>query len=451
LKQRATSDGLGRPQITSVAQPDRLPSSRGHSVLTPRLWTARVRDVSETFVIVGGGLAGAKAAETLRDEGFDGTVILVAAEDEPPYERPPLSKGYLLGADERDKAFVHPQQWYAEHDIDLRLGTRATALDPAAHEVELDGGDRLKYDKLLLATGSEPRRLDIPGADLGDVRYLRELADSDHLRDVLEEGHRVAVIGGGWIGLEVAAAARTHGAEVTLVEMADLPLQSVLGDDVAAVFADLHREHGVDLLVGTTVREVVGDNGRVVAVVTSDGAEIMADTVVVGIGIAPRIELAEAAGLTIDNGIAVDSGLRTSDPDVYAAGDVASIDHPLLGARVRVEHWSNALDGGPAAARSMLGQDVSYDRLPYFFTDQYDLGMEYIGHAPSGAYDRVVLRGDVPGRAFQAFWLRDARAVAGMHVNLWDDGIAPLEELVRSGRQVDAERLADPEIPLPET
>jgi 3-phenylpropionate/trans-cinnamate dioxygenase ferredoxin reductase component len=407
-------------------------------------------NASPEFVIVGGGLAGAKAAETLRSEGFDGRVVLLAAEPEPPYERPPLSKGYLLGTDERDKAFVHPESWYAEQDIELRLGTRATAVDRSAHEVELDGGERLHYDKLLLATGSEPRRLDVPGADLADVCYLRDLPDADHLRDVLDEGHRIAVVGGGWIGLEVAAAARTHGAEVTVVELAELPLLGVLGEQVAGVFADLHREHGVDFRLGAGVREVVGDNGRVVAVVTTDGDEIMADTVVVGIGIRPRVELAEAAGLDIDNGVVVDAGLRTSDPDVFAAGDVANVDHPVLGTRVRVEHWSNALDGGPAAARSMLGQEVGYDRLPYFFTDQYDLGMEYIGHAPPGGYDEVILRGDVPGRSFQAVWLTDGRAAAGMHVNLWDDGIAPLEELVRSGRQLDVDRLRDPQVPLAE-
>lgn len=407
-------------------------------------------DATTTFVIVGGGLAGAKAAETLREEGFDGRVVLLSDEPEPPYERPPLSKGYLLGNDERDKAFVHPEPWYGEHQIELRLGARVTAIDPGAHEVELDGGERLGYSKLLLATGSEPRRLDVPGADLADVRYLRNLPDSDHLRDVLVEGHRVAVIGGGWIGLEVAAAARTHGAEVTVVEIADLPLLGVLGEDVALAFAGLHREHGVDLRLGTGVSEIVGDNGRVVAVVTADGHEIMADTVVVGIGIRPRVELAAAAGLAIDDGVAVDAGFRTSDSDIYAAGDVAAIDHPLLGSRVRVEHWQNALDGGPVAARSMLGQDVSWDKLPYFFTDQYDLGMEYIGHAPPGSYDNVVLRGDVPGRAFQAFWLQEGRPIAGMHVNLWDDGISPIEEFVRSGRTVDPSRLADPDVPLSE-
>lgn len=402
------------------------------------------------FVIIGGGLAGAKAAETLRDEGFDGSVTLLSEEAERPYERPPLSKGYLLGNDEREQAFVHPSDWYSEHDVDLRLGSRVSAIDRGAHEVELADGERLGYDKLLLATGSAPRRLDIPGADLADVRYLRELPDSDHLRDVLDDGHRVAIVGGGWIGLEVAAAARTHGAEVTLLEMAEQPLFSVLGGEVAAVFADLHREHGVDVRTGTGIREVVGDGERVVAVITDDGAEIMADTVVVGIGIRPRVELAEAAGLGIDDGIAVDAALQTSDLDVYAAGDVASVDHPLLGTRVRVEHWSNALDGGPAAARSMLGQDVSYDKLPFFFSDQYDAGLEYIGHAPPGSYDDVVLRGDVPGRVFQAFWLSASRVVAGMHMNMWDVGVGPIEEMITSKRQVDADRLRSADIPLSE-
>lgn len=400
------------------------------------------------MVIVGGGLAGAKAAETLRDEDFDGSIVLLAAEEERPYERPPLSKGYLLGDDEREQAFVHPESWYADHDVDLRLGTSAVAVHRDEHEVEIDGGERVGYSKLLLATGSAPRHLDVPGADLEDVCYLRELADSDHLRDVLTEGHRVAVIGGGWIGLEVAAAARTLGAEVTLVEVAERPLQAVMGDRVADVFAGLHREHGVDLRLGTGVTQVVGDNGRVVAVVTTDGQEIMADSVVVGIGISPRVELAEAAGLTIDNGVAVDASLRTSDPDIFAAGDVASVDHPVLGTRVRVEHVTNAMDSGPVAARAMLGQDVSFDKLPFFFTDQYDLGMEYIGHAPPGGFDDVVLRGDVDGRVFHAIWLQGGRAVAGMHVNMWDDGIAPLEELVTSGRELDAAKLADTAVPL---
>jgi 3-phenylpropionate/trans-cinnamate dioxygenase ferredoxin reductase subunit len=354
----------------------------------------------------------------------------------------------MLGSDERDSAFVHAESWYPEHDVDLRLGTRATALDPAAHEVELDGGDRLTYEKLLLTTGSTPRRLDVPGSDLDGVLYLRELPDADRIKGALGQGRRIAVVGAGWIGLEIAAAARHHGAEVTVIETAQLPLQRVLGDDVATVFADLHREHDVDLRLGSGVGEIRGEGGRASSLVTSDGDEIAVDAVVVGVGIIPVTALGEAAGLRIEDGIAVDAGLRTSAPDVYAAGDVAAAEHPRLGIRVRVEHWANALKGGPAAARSMLDPDATYDELPFFFTDQYDLGMEYVGHAPPGGYDRVVTRGDVRGREFQAFWLRDGRPVAAMHVNLWDDGVAPLEELVRSGRKLDPERLADPSVPL---
>jgi 3-phenylpropionate/trans-cinnamate dioxygenase ferredoxin reductase component len=400
-----------------------------------------------TFVIVGGGLAGAKAAETLRAEGYDGEVVLVSAEAERPYERPPLSKGYLLGNDERESAFVHPKSWYDEHDVDLRLSTRATALAPASHEVELGAGERLRYEKLLLTTGSTPRRLDVPGADSDGVLYLRELPDSDLIRAALKSGRRIVVIGAGWIGLEVTAAARHHGADVTVLEVGDLPLQRVLGDDVAKVFADLHREHDVDLRLGTGVERIRSGESRL-AVVDSTGDEIEADAVVVGVGIRPTLELAEAAGLSIDDGVAVDASLRTSEPDIYAAGDVAAAEHPILGTRIRVEHWANALNGGPVAARSMLGQDVVYDELPYFFTDQYDLGMEYIGHAPPGSYDRVVVRGDLAGREFQAFWLSGGRALAGMHVNLWDDGIDPIKQVVATGRVLDADRLADPAVPL---
>ena len=401
------------------------------------------------FVIVGGGLAGAKAAETLRTEGYDGEVVLVSAEAERPYERPPLSKGYLLGSDERDSAFVHPEAWYGEHDVDLRLSTRATALDPSSHELELGDGVRLRYDKLLLATGSTPRRLDVPGAESDRVLYLRELPDADRIRAALTAGGRLVVIGAGWIGLEVAAAARHHGADVTVLELADLPLQRVLGDDVARVFADLHREHDVDLRLGTGVERIRAVGGGL-SMVDSTGDEIDADSVVVGVGIRPAIELAEAAGLAIEDGVAVDASLRTSAPDVFAAGDVAAAEHPILGTRIRVEHWANALNGGPVAARSMLGQDVVYDELPYFFTDQYDLGMEYIGHAPPGSYDRVVVRGDLTGREFQAFWMSDGRALAGMHVNLWDDGIDPIKAVVASGRYLDPDRLADPTVPLGE-
>jgi 3-phenylpropionate/trans-cinnamate dioxygenase ferredoxin reductase subunit len=409
--------------------------------------TAPTSQDDRTFVIIGASLAGAKAAETLRDEGFTGRVVLVGEEPEPPYERPPLSKGYLLGNDERTAAFVHDRAWYDTQNIELRTGVRAEALDPAARTVTLAGGERLTYDELLLTTGSVVRRLQVPGAELEGVHYLRRIDHSDALRGVLVEGARVVVVGGGWIGLEVAAAARTHGAEVTLVEVDTLPLRRVLGDQVAQVFADLHADHGVDLRLGTGIREIVGTDGRVASVTLDDGTSLPADAVVVGVGITPAVELAQAAGLAVDNGVLVDAALRTSDPHVYAAGDVANADNPLLGTHIRVEHWQNALDGGPAAARSMLGQDVVYDRMPYFFTDQYDLGMEYTGHTQPGGYDQVVFRGDVPGREFIAFWLADGRVLAGMNVNVWDVA-EEIERIVRSGAPIDPARLADPTIPL---
>jgi 3-phenylpropionate/trans-cinnamate dioxygenase ferredoxin reductase subunit len=403
----------------------------------------------QTFVIVGASLAGAKAAETLRAEGFAGQVILIGEEPEPPYERPPLSKGYLLGSQERDKAFVHDRPWYDKQNIELRTGLRAEELDPAAHTVTLGSGERLTYDKLLLTTGSVVRRLQVPGAELDGVHYLRRIEHSDTLRGVLVEGARVVIVGGGWIGLEVAAAARTHGASVTLVEVDALPLRRVLGDEVAQIFADLHADRGVDLRLGAGVREIVGTGGRVASVTLDDGTSVPADAVIVGIGIAPAVELAQAAGLAVDNGVLVDAALRTSDPDIYAAGDVVNAENPLLKRRIRVEHWANALNGGPVAARAMLGQEVVYDRVPYFFTDQYDLGMEYSGYAEPGSYDQVVFRGDVPGREFIAFWLSDRRVLAGMNVNVWDV-TDDIQRLIRSGAQIDPDRLADPAVPLGE-
>jgi len=400
----------------------------------------------DPFVIIGGGLAGAKAAETLRDEGFDGPVVLLGDEPELPYERPPLSKDYLLGKAERSGAQVHDADWYPEHDVDLRTGVRATALDPAAHRITLDSGEQLAYRALLLATGASPRRLPVPGGDLDGVRYLRTFADSDRLlADLSGGGRQVVVVGAGWIGLEVAAAARSYDNAVTIVEPQPTPLHAVLGAELGGVFGRLHREHGVDLRTGTGVREFRGSDGRVTAVVTDAGTELAADLVVVGVGVAPRTELAGMAGLEVDNGIVTDAALRTSAPDVFAAGDVASSFRPLYGRRVRVEHWANALHAGPAAARSMLGQDVSFDRVPYFFTDQYDLGMEYSGLSGPGA--KIVYRGGPASGEFIAFWLEDGRVTAGMNVNVWDV-TDPIQALVRSGRIADEAALADPDIPL---
>ncbi|MET8975997.1 FAD-dependent oxidoreductase [Streptomyces sp. NPDC004539] len=413
-------------------------------------------DADQTFVIVGGGLAGAKAAETLRAEGFTGRVILIGDERDHPYERPPLSKGYLLGKDERDSVFVHEPAWYAQNDIELHLGQTVTAIDRAAKTVRLGDGTLVAYDKLLLATGAEPRRLDLPGTGLAGVHHLRRLAHAERLRHVLkalgrDNGHLV-IAGAGWIGLEVAAAARTYGAEVTVVEPEPTPLHGVLGPELGQLFADLHAEHGVRFHFGARLTEIVGQDGMVLAVRTDDGEEHPAHDVLAAIGAAPRVGLAEAAGLTLADradggGVAVDASLRTSDPDIFAAGDVAAVDHALIGARLRVEHWSNALNGGPAAARAMLGRDVTYDRVPYFFSDQYDLGMEYSGWAPPGSYDQVVIRGDAGKREFIAFWLAEGRVLAGMNVNVWDV-TEQIQRLIRSGAPVDPEALADPSVGL---
>ena len=327
----------------------------------------------DCFVIVGAGLAGAKAAESLRQQGFGGRVVLIGNEHEPPYERPPLSKDYLLGTADRDSTFVHPRRWYPEHDIDLRLGVEVTGINPAAHQVNLADGGIVDYTKLLLTTGSSPRRPSITGAHLGGVRYLRSLADSDAIKASFRTASRLAIIGGGWIGLETAAAARASGISVTILEMAQLPLVRVLGVEVAQIFADLHRRHDVDLRCGASIAEITGNDGHVNGVTLADGNHIPADTVIIGAGITPNIGLAQDAGLTIDNGIKVDEHLRTSDHDIYAAGDVANAFHPLLRRHIRVEHWANALHQAPVAASAMLGGDSVYDRLPYFFTDQYDL------------------------------------------------------------------------------
>ena len=405
--------------------------------------------MNTAYVIVGASLAGAKAAQTLREEGFGGPIMLIGQETERPYERPPLSKDYLLDKAERESIYVHPAGWYGEHDVELRLGTTVTAVDPAAHEVTLADGSRIGYAKLLLATGSSPRRLPVPGADLDGVHYLRRVADSDRIKETFAAASRVAVIGAGWIGLETTAAARAAGVEVTVLEAAELPLLRVLGREVAEVFAGLHREHGVDLRFGVQVAEITGSGGRADGVRLADGSHIPAEAVIVGVGITPNSQLAEAAGLEVRNGIVTDAGLRSSDPDIYATGDVANAYHPPLGRHIRVEHWANALNQPQAAARAMLGQDVAYDLVPYFYTDQYDLGMEYAGYVEPGGYDQVVFRGDVQRREFIAFWLASGRVLAGMNVNVWDVNEA-IQAVVRGGRAVDAARLADVDVPLEE-
>jgi transaldolase len=384
-----------------------------------------------TFVIVGAGLAGAKAAEALRDQGFNGRIVLLGDEPHRPYERPPLSKDYLIGKLEREQVFVHPAAWYGEHDVDLRTGQAVTAIDRAAHQVTLADGSHVGYDRLLLATGSSPRRLPVPGADADGVYYLRRIEDSEQINDTLATASRVAVIGGGWIGLEVAAAARQAGVQVVLIEAAELPLLGVLGPQVAQVFADLHRDHGVDLRCGTQITAITTaittGNGtrKATGVRLADGTTIGADAVIVGVGVSPNTQLAADAGLKVDNGVLVDAALATSDPGICAVGDVANAFHPVLGRQVRVEHWANALNQPATAAARMLGHEAVHDTLPYFYTDQYDLGMEYVGYVEPGGYDQVIFRGDVPARQFIAFWCKQNRVLAGMNVNMWE-GIDPL-------------------------
>ena len=398
----------------------------------------------QSIVIVGASLAGAKAAETLRDEGFDGRVVLIGEESERPYERPPLTKDYLRDESPREKAYVHSEAFYREHGIELMTGTAVTALHPARSRVTLDDGRDLAYDRLLLATGAEPRPIRIAGAELSGVHYLRTLADCDALRGQLGSSGRVVVIGAGWIGAEFAASARQRGADVTVIERGSVPLERVLGAEVGAIYRDLHLEHGVHLLTRTGVDAFEGD-GPVQRVRTSDGTAIDCDFIVVGIGVAPRTALAQAAGLRIDNGIVVNQTLATDTPNVYAAGDVANAWHPFYARYMRVEHWANALHHGPAAARAMLGQQVVYDRIPYFFSDQYDVGIEYSGFATE--WDDVVFRGDPASREFVAFWLRNERVIAGMNVNVWDVN-EHVQALIRSRRAVSAAALADIDTPL---
>ena len=400
----------------------------------------------QTFVIVGAGLAGAKAAQQLRERGFDGRVVLVGSEPERPYERPPLSKDYVRGESEREKAYVHPDSFYAEQEIELLSGSAVAAIDPGASRVLLDDNRELAYERLLLTTGAEPRRLSIPGAELEGIHYLRTFADADALRARLEAGAgRLAVVGAGWIGSEIAASARQRGLEVSVIDPLALPNERIFGTKIGSFYRDVHVQNGVEMLLGRGVEAFEGD-GAVTRVRLRDGAGVECDFAVVGVGVVPRIELARDGGLQIENGIVVDEHLRTSAPNIYAAGDVANAWHPFYGRRIRVEHWANALNQGPAAARSMLGEDVSYERIPYFFSDQYDVGMEYSGYAES--WDEVVLRGDPDaGEGFVAFWLRDGRVVAGMNANVWDVN-QHVQELIRARRPVDPRALADPGTPL---
>ncbi|HET7026122.1 MAG TPA: FAD-dependent oxidoreductase [Candidatus Limnocylindrales bacterium] len=397
-----------------------------------------------TFVIVGASLAGASAAAQLREDGFDGRILLVGEEPVPPYERPSLSKEYLRGDGTRAALDAQAASFYARNAIELRTSTRATAVDPGTQEVVLDDGHRLRYDRLLLTTGSAPRHLNVPGSDLDGIHYLRTVENADALRAAVARASRVVVVGGGWIGAEVAASIRQLGLPVSMVAIEKVPLQRVLGEAVGSLFGRLHAGHGVELAMNHVVRAFRGTSA-VEAVETDDGSRIEGDLVVVGIGATPRTRLAKDAGLDVGDGILVDEHLETSASGIFAAGDVAGAWHPLLASRVRVEHWDNAKRQGRAAARNMLGMQEPYRRIPYFYSDQYDLSMEYAGYAPT--FDRVAFRGDPASDAFVAFWLEDGRVVAGMNANVpnVNESIAAL---VASRERVAVERLIDPDVAL---
>ncbi|WNV82687.1 FAD-dependent oxidoreductase [Umezawaea sp. Da 62-37] len=382
-----------------------------------------------TIVIVGGGLAGARTAQALRDQGFDGDVVLVAGERHHPYERPPLSKGYLGGKDGRSSFAAFPDGWYAEHRIDLRTGVTATAVDREARRVVLDDGSSVDYSQVVLATGSRPRRLDVPGAE--SALHLRTVEDSDRLRESFRAGERLVVVGAGWIGLEVASIARQAGVGVTVVHSSRVPLRRALGPEVARVFVALHEENGVVFRFDAEVVEITADGVRL-----GDGTTLPAEHVLVAVGAEPNAELASDAGLEVDDGIVVDATLRTADPDVFAVGDVANAYHPVLERYLRVEHWANATGQPATVAAAILDRGASYQEQPYSFTDQYDLGMEFVGTIDG--YDRVVFRGDVDGREFIAFWLKDGVVLAGMNVNVWD-----VSERIRAliGTSPDLDRL----------
>lgn len=398
--------------------------------------------MSNPYVIVGAGMAGALAVETLREEGFEGEVVLIGEEPDRPYERPPLSKDYLRGETEAEKVFVHPSDFYESHQIELITGRTVVALDPASGTIGMDSGDTLGYERLLLATGAESRHLPLPGSDLDGIFHLRSRSDSDRLREALQQSQSVVVVGGGWIGSEVAASARGMGVEVSLVEGAATPLAGIAGSELGRFFLDLHASKGVDLHMETSVAGFVGDR-TVEGVRTADGAVIPGDIVIVGAGAIPRLELAESGGLEVDGGFITDQFLETTVPGIYAAGDAAAAFHPLYDRHLRVEHWSNARHQGRVAARNMMGARVPYDRVPYFFSDQYDVGLEYSGHRGHG--DELVIRGDLEKREFVALWTRDGVLTAGMNVNVWDvaDGI---QTLISSQSRVDSTELADPTV-----
>jgi len=394
---------------------------------------------ARTFVIVGAGLAGAAAAAELRGRGFDGRLVMIGAERHPPYERPPLSKEYLRG-EQNEPVFARPAEWYEENGVELRLDTRVISLDPSGPSLEIEGGERIDAEVVLLATGGSPRRL--PDAPEQGVLYLRSIEDSDRIRKALTGG-RLVVVGAGFIGAEVAASARAKGVEVTVLEMAPVPLQRALGDEVGRIYGQIHRDHGVDLRTEEGVERIEAADGGVV-VRTSKGDAIGAEAVVVGVGIVPNAGLAEAAGLAVSNGVDVDASCRTSAPGVFACGDVANHDHPLFG-RIRTEHFDNALKMGAHVAGAMLGGDEPFADPHWFWSDQYDVNLQYAGFAMS--WDRVVIRGSLQERDGVAFYLNEGALLAALGLNRGKD-VRRAMKLIAARAAPDEDALADETVDL---
>jgi 3-phenylpropionate/trans-cinnamate dioxygenase ferredoxin reductase component len=402
--------------------------------------------MSETFVIVGASLAGGGAAVTLRQEGFDGRVVLIGAEPQPPYERPPLSKDYLRGESSFEQALVQPPDFYGENGIETRFGVRATRVDAAEKVVELGDGESVAYDKLLIATGVRNRRFPIPGLDLEGIYDLRTLADCERIRAEIAPGRKAVVVGMGFIGSEVAASLRQSGVEVVIVDRNKVPLRRVLGEEVGRVMEGIHRDHGVTLIFEDTVAAFEGAD-RVERVVTQRGRRIECDFVVVGLGVEPVTEILAGTGAEIDNGIVVDEFCRTGVEGIYAAGDVANHYHPVFERRIRVEHWQNALNQGPAAARNMLGKDEPYDEVPWFWSDQYEFNLQYTGFHME--WDDLVVRGSMEERNFVAFYRKDGRVLAAVAINRGRD-LRRSMRLIKARLPGDATKLQDPDVDLRE-
>lgn len=402
--------------------------------------------MEQHIVIVGGGLAGVRAAEGARDAGHDGPITIVAAEDVRPYERPPLSKDLLAGDAHLEDAIVHDADWFSEQRVELRMDTRVAIVDAEKQLAIVDESDKIPYDELILATGASPRRLDIEGDHLSLIGALRTVEDARVIRSLFEQQKKVVIVGAGWLGTEVAAAARGYGCEVTIVSRSEVPMQRVLGDHFGTYLRDLHQSHGVQFVAGATPIEYLGDD-RVRQVRLGDGRVLDTDMVIEAIGARPRVGLAETAGVDVDNGVLVDESLRTSRAHIWAVGDIANHLHPFYGTRIRSEHWSVARNQGFHAGRGAAGHAAPYDRLPMFFTDQYDMGMEYRGHAPN--FDEVIFRGSLESGEFLAFYLEHGVVRAIANVNTWGIG-DEIEALLRAEASPDRRAVADWETPLSE-